>query len=65
MNDDDNKQHSTPAKQRFHVVGPRTFQRVEDRDGKLVAYVGGENVPQMQARAAAICKVLNEMEEQP
>lgn len=35
----------------FKMGGYRSFTRVEDENGKLVAYVGGESPSQMEKRA--------------
>ncbi len=33
---------------KLHNEGPRTFARIEDKDGQLIAYVGGYSPAQMK-----------------
>ena len=41
------------------ITGPRTFIRVDDDKGQLIAYVGGESPQQMKERAEIIDKAVN------
>lgn len=43
----------------YKIEGIRDFMRINDENGKLVAYVGGDSPQQMQQRAEAIIQVLN------
>lgn len=45
---------------KFHVEGERTFMRIDDVEGQLVAYVGGSSLQQCQERANQVVKALNE-----
>lgn len=41
------------------ITGPRTFIRVDDENGNLVAYFGGKSLEEAQRAAEEFCKVRN------
>lgn len=43
----------------FKIEGMRSLVRINDSEGKLVAYVGGDSPQQMNQRAATIIQALN------
>lgn len=50
--------HGEPMHDEFYVAGPRTFVRINDARGNLVAYIGGDSERQAHERAKLFVDLL-------